>query len=122
MVSCDHYHKALSCSRCWSTCSYQSEKIISFFSFDGNRISLSQGQNPPFLGYCLPSWKILGNSNNVKKATFKSCNCKFTFIQTTIILKSCISWCGDSQTLFSFYGNRIDNLHVRLIFDLGKKK
>jgi hypothetical protein len=30
-------------------------------------ISLShKGQNLPFLGYCLPSWKILDNSNNVK--------------------------------------------------------
>jgi hypothetical protein len=31
-----------------------------------NRISLShEDQNPPFLGYCLPSWKILDTSNNV---------------------------------------------------------
>jgi hypothetical protein len=30
-------------------------------------ISLShEGQNQPFLGHCLPSWKILDNPNNVK--------------------------------------------------------
>ena len=28
-------------------------------------------QNPPSLGYCLPSWKILDNSNNVKKRLLK---------------------------------------------------
>jgi hypothetical protein len=36
-------------------------------SENGTLISLShECQNPPFLGYCLPSWKILDNSNNVK--------------------------------------------------------
>ena len=62
-------------------------------------IFLAKAKNPPFWGYChycLPSWKILDNSNNVK-SDFKSCNCKFTIIQTTI-LKSCISLCGDFQT------------------------
>ena len=32
------------------------------------------------------------------KATFKSCNCKFTIIQTSTILKSRILCCRDSQT------------------------
>jgi hypothetical protein len=37
------------------------------------------------------------------KQRYNSCNCKFTIIQTTTILKSCISWCGDSETCESQY-------------------
>jgi hypothetical protein len=49
-------------------------------------------------GGCKHDTNILDNSETTWKATFKSCNCKFTIIQTTTILKSCTSWCGDSQT------------------------
>jgi hypothetical protein len=62
-------------------------------------ISLShEGQNSPFSGYCLPSWKILDNTKKWRATFNESCNCKFTIIQTTTILKRCISWWGDSQT------------------------
>ena len=55
-----------------------------------------EGQNPPFWGYCLV--KDSRQIQTTRKATFKSCNRTFTIIQTTIILKSRILWCGDSQT------------------------
>jgi hypothetical protein len=46
---------------------YKWRAYHSYCSWDLSWISVShEGQNPPFLGYCLPSWNILDNSNNVK--------------------------------------------------------
>ena len=41
--------------------------------------------------YYLPSWKILDNSNDVKL--------KVVTVNLPLYKQSCISWCGDSQTL-----------------------